>query len=71
MKLFLQLKREDMEKADALLTLTPGDVPVYMHIPDEKLTLLAPAVFWCDASENCIGRMKELLGEENVKTVTK
>ena len=70
-KLFLQLKRADMEKANVLLALTPGEVPVYMHIPEEKLTLLAPATCWCDASETCLGRMKELLGEENVKTVTK
>ena len=68
-KLFLQLNRPMMEKADLLLSLHSGNIPVYMHLPEEKLTLLAPGEIWCDGSQACLERLKDLLGQENVKLV--
>ena len=68
-KLFLQMCREQMEKVDVLLALHGGTVPVYMYIPAEKLTLLAPGDLWCDGSEACSDRLKDLLGQENVKLI--
>ena len=65
-KLFLRLGRKDMDKAAALLALSAGGVPVYMHIPDEKITLLCPKDEWCSADEDCIRRLKDALGAENV-----
>ena len=65
-KLFLRLERKDMEKAGALLALEAGDVPVYMHIPAEKLTLLSPRSSWCSGSEKCLQRLREELGNGNV-----
>ena len=41
-KLFLRLERKDMDRASALLALEAGDIPVYLHIPSEKITLLCP-----------------------------
>ena len=50
----------------AMLALASGNVPVYMHIPEEKITLLAPKEQWCDAEEECMLRLQEALGNENV-----
>ena len=65
-KLFLRLERKDMDKAQALLALEAGDVPVYMHIPAEKMTLLCPRDCWCNGSEACVRRLKETFGDSNV-----
>ena len=52
--------------AGALLALDPGEIPVYMHIPSEKITLLSPHESWCSGSEKCLQRLRETLGSENV-----
>ncbi len=65
-KLFLRLERKDMDRASAMLALEAGDIPVYMHIPAEKMTLLCPRANWCNGTEACVVRMKEALGESNV-----
>ena len=70
-KLYLKLARTEMDHAMALLGLYPGSVPVYLHIPEEKITLLSPRISWCDASEGCMERMRRVFGEENVKLVEK
>jgi DNA polymerase-3 subunit alpha len=66
-KLFVKLGRPMMDRVTTLLSLHPGSVPVYLHIPEEKITLLAPRLNWCDATEDCLKRLKTFLGEENVK----
>ena len=65
-KLFLRLARKDMDRAGAVLGLCAGTVPVYMHIPDEKITLLSPRENWCSGDEECIRRLRDALGAENV-----
>ena len=55
----------------AALALHPGSVPVYAYIPEEKATLLAPRIQWCDASDGCIRRLCAMLGEEQVRLVNK
>ena len=49
-----------------LLALDAGDIPVYMHIPAEKMTLLCPRNAWCSGSESCLHRLKDALGPDNV-----
>ena len=66
-KLYLRLPRAQLDAAAASVALHPGSVPVYLHIPQEKLTLLAPRTGWCDASPDCLARLSNLLGAENVK----
>lgn len=66
-KLYLRLERAQMDKASALLALHPGSVPVYMHLPQEKITLLSPRLSWCDATDDCLNRLYDFLGEPNVK----
>ena len=68
-KLYLRLDRAQMDAASAALSLYPGSVPVYLHLPAEKMTLLAPKSGWCDAGEGCLQRLRALLGQENVKLV--
>lgn len=66
-KLYLRLNRPQMDAALSTLSLYPGSVPVYLHLPAEKMTLLAPKTGWCDASDGCLNRLNALLGAENVK----
>ena len=65
-KLFIRLERKQMEKASALLALNPGDIPVYLHIPEEKKTFLATRNCWCDGSEMCLNRLRAEIGAENI-----
>ena len=65
-KLFLRLERRDMDRAGAVLALSAGDVPVYMHIPEEKITLLCPRENWCSGDETCLRKLKDTLGADNV-----
>jgi DNA polymerase-3 subunit alpha len=65
-KLFLRLERGRMESTTAMLALSAGSVPVYMHIPEEKITLLCPRENWVSADEGCLERLRGALGAENV-----
>ena len=65
-KLFLRLERKDMDRARAILALEAGAVPVYMHIPSEKITLLCPREAWSSGSGKALQRLQEELGKENV-----
>ena len=55
-----------MDRISAILALEAGEIPVYMHIPAEKMTLLCPKSSWCNGSESCLLRLQEALGAENV-----
>ncbi|MGN1369769.1 MAG: DNA polymerase III subunit alpha [Aristaeellaceae bacterium] len=70
-KLFIQLDRARMEEATHMLSLHPGSIPVYLHLPAEKMTLLMPALQWCDGSDACLRRLRDGFGTENVKIVEK
>ena len=65
-KLFLRLSRKDMDRAQALLALDAGEIPVYMHIPEEKMTLLCPRSAWSSGSDRTLERLKGEFGESNV-----
>ena len=65
-KLFLRLERRNLDMAGALLAMEAGDIPVYLHIPSEKITLLCPRDNWCNGSESCLRRLGNALGKENV-----
>ena len=70
-KLFIQLERPRMDEAVRHLSLHPGSIPVYLHVPQEKLTFLLPRVQWCDGSDGCMTRLVKAFGEANVKFVEK
>ena len=65
-KLFLRLERKRMESVTAMLALSAGSIPVYIHIPEEKITLLCPREDWVRADEECMRRLFEALGKDNV-----
>ncbi len=65
-KLFLRLARKDMDRVSVLLATEAGEIPVYMHIPDEKITLLSPRENWCNGGEACLRKLKDFIGAENV-----
>ncbi len=68
-KLYIRLDRTAMDDCMEMLRLSPGAVPVYLHIPDEKLTLLTPVPAWCSGDEALLGRLSSAYGAENVKMV--
>ena len=70
-KLFIQLDRACMDEAAHMLELHPGSIPVYLHIPAEKMTFLLPSLKWCDGTEGCMTRLTAAFGESNVKIVEK
>ncbi len=70
-KLFIQLDRARMAEAAHLLSLHPGSIPVYLHVPAEKMTFLTPSLQWCDGSAVCLERLRSAFGADNVKTVEK
>ena len=70
-KLYLRIRRDQMDQATAMLSLHPGSVPVYLHLPEEKLTLLVPRLSWCDATEDCLRRLSAAYGADNVRLVEK
>jgi DNA polymerase-3 subunit alpha len=67
-KMYLRLSRSRMEKLAQLLSgLETGDVPVYLNIPDEGVTLLAPEEMWLKDAEKGRSRLMLELGADNVK----
>lgn len=60
-----------MDAAVQQLSIHPGSMPVYLHIPAEKMTFLLPKVQWCDGSEGCMNRLCSQFGQANVKIVEK
>lgn len=70
-KLYVKLNRPQMDACMHALSLHPGSVPVYLHIPQEKMTFLAPRLNWCDASEACLTRLAGLFDASGVKLVVK
>ena len=70
-KLFIQLERARMDEAVHHLSLHPGSIPVYLHVPQEKLTFLLPRLQWCDGSSGCLSRLNAAFGQPNVKLVEK
>ncbi len=69
MKLYLRGSREQMERVKPALSGYPGPVPVYFHIPAERITLLTPRNLWCDGDEPVQQALETLLGSDNVRAV--
>ncbi len=70
-KLYVKLSRDQTNACIHALSLHPGSVPVYLHIPQEKMTYIVDRINWCDASDACLERLYGLFGQEQVKLVAK
>ena len=68
-KLYLRLREDQLPAVGAVLARAPGSVPVYLHFPEEKKTLLAPFAQWTELSGEQIRRLMDTLGPDNVKIV--
>ncbi|MDO5022613.1 MAG: DNA polymerase III subunit alpha, partial [Eubacteriales bacterium] len=68
-KLFLKTKRPDMQNIMDRLKANSGDVPVYINLEDEKITLLTPREYWCSSGEKARETLLEILPDENIKVV--
>ena len=69
MKLYLRGSRQQLDEIKAVLPKYPGPVPVYVFIPEEKITLLTPKHLWCDGDEMVQQELESMLGMENIKAV--
>jgi DNA polymerase-3 subunit alpha len=69
LKLYLRGTRDQMESVKPILGSYPGPVPVYFHIPGERITLLTPRPLWCDGDEPVQQELEKLLGMGNIKAV--
>ena len=57
-KLYLRMRREQLHDVQQILQQQPGGVPVYINLPAEGITLLAPAECWCadpNAAQKTLG----------------
>ena len=70
-KLYLRIGRGQMPAVQQALARMPGPVPVYLNLPDEKITLLCPRELWVDEAESARDALRPLLREENMKIVKK
>ena len=71
MKLYLRLERQDMPGVQEILRFMPGDVPVYMHLPQEGVTLLCPQSLWVEDAREAGRALAGEIGQENIKVVQK
>ena len=66
-KLYIRTNREEMPEIKNILSSSGGDVPVYINLPDEGITLLAPRDWWC--SEENLDIIAD--NSDNIKVVRK
>ena len=70
-RFFVRLKREQMAPVEAVLRRIPGEVPVYMNLPEEGITLLAPPEVWCSDPEEAKKALYGILDDKDMKAVAK
>lgn len=66
-KLYVLLQtRSMMPKARETLLAHPGDIPVYLKLKDEGITLLSSRELWCDGTLKLLEALKKDYGEQAV-----
>ena len=58
-----------MQDCEEKLRKMRGDVPVYLNLPDEGVTLLAPMSWWCNDADDAKANLLGCLPAENMKVV--
>ena len=64
-RLYLKIRRAQMDAVLKILAETPGGIRVFLHLPDENLTLAAPREYWVDEGYD-FGALANLLGADAV-----
>ena len=70
-KLYLRIRREQLARIQEMLMRMQGDIPVYINIPAEKLTLLAPREMWVDDAWDARATLMSELPDQDMKVVEK
>ena len=60
-----------MKSVSPILEESDGETPVYIYCENDKKSYLAPEKMWVENSDEIIIKLKNILGEENVKIVEK
>ncbi len=68
-KLFLKTRRSKMQAIMNICKKHKGNVPVYINLDDEGITLLAPREYWCSSGKQAKEALAEMLPDENMKVV--
>lgn len=58
-----------MKMVTPVLEENSGSSPVYIYCENDKKSYCAPERLWIDSNSQVLNKLKEILGEENVKTV--
>ncbi len=68
-KIYLRLRRDQMSAVADTLKCYAGDIPVYLNLPDEQITLLAPKDLWVGSAEGAAQALARILPADNIKVV--
>ena len=70
-KLYLRLKRDQLPRIQEMLARMKGDIPVYINLPEEKITLLCPRELWVDDVTDAQATLLSEMKAEDMKAVRK
>ena len=70
-KLYLQIARGQMPECEALLKRQPGNIPVFLHLKEENLTLLSPRDWWVKEALDARADLLTMLNNNQIKVVNK
>ena len=61
-KLYVKLaSRDELESVKQRCAAHAGEVPVYVRLTDEKITLLLTRDYWCDGGPEALGALQSML----------
>ena len=69
--MYLRMKREEMPAVQGILSRMPGDIPVYINLPEENITLLCPRTMWVKDAQTARQALAGRVSEENMRVVQK
>ncbi|MBQ9263214.1 MAG: DNA polymerase III subunit alpha [Clostridia bacterium] len=70
-KLYLRIRREQMSRVQDALSRVKGGVPVFINLPEENITLLAPKSMWVKNPWEAKMTLQTEISDENMKVVEK
>ncbi len=70
-RIFLKMHRRQMGPIQAILADMQGGIPVYIHLPEENITLLCPREMWVRSEEEALDTLGRFLPQQDMKVVTK
>ena len=70
-KIYLRMEREKMPRIQAILSRMAGEIPVYINLPQEGITLLCPRPMWVKDAQQAQAALRGEVGEADMKVVRK